>query len=125
MARNDEAFPAPTRVERDNYRSSSIFPRSDFMPAIGRSRSNSEMGHSRPDWAVRVMSGLPPGVATVGADIPVRQLRANNRHGLQQQTWPLSVSAVWRLTISSTFIAQRARLTSHNIFLIRYSGYDF
>jgi hypothetical protein len=36
----------------------------------------SELGHSRPNLAVRVMSGLPP-VATVGADIPVRQLRAN------------------------------------------------
>jgi len=33
-------------VERDNYRSSSIFPRSDFMPAIGRSRSRSEMGQT-------------------------------------------------------------------------------
>src|ERR1700716_2211449 len=46
MARSDEAFPAPIRVERDNYRSSSIFPRGDFMPAIGRSRSRSEMGQS-------------------------------------------------------------------------------
>jgi hypothetical protein len=35
----------------------------------------SGLGHSRPNLAVRVMSGLPP-VATVGADIPVRQLRA-------------------------------------------------
>jgi hypothetical protein len=34
----------------------------------------SQLGHSRPNWAVGVMSGLPP-VATVGADIPVRQLR--------------------------------------------------
>jgi hypothetical protein len=32
-------------------------------------------GHSRRNWAVRVMSGLPP-LATCGADIPVRQLRA-------------------------------------------------
>lgn len=33
--------------------------------------------HSRPNWAALIMSGLPP-VATVGADIPARQLRAIN-----------------------------------------------
>jgi hypothetical protein len=46
------------------------------LDAKDHDRSMSHLGHSRPNWAVRVMSGLPP-VATVGADLPVRQLRAN------------------------------------------------
>jgi hypothetical protein len=41
--------------------------------------NSANVGHSRPNLAVRVMSGLPP-LATVGADIAVQQLRAN--HGL-------------------------------------------
>ena len=39
--------------------------------------SMSEVGQSRPNWAVVVMCGLPS-VATVGADILVRQLRASS-----------------------------------------------
>ena len=42
-------------------------------------------GHSRPNLAVRAMSGLPP-AATVGADIPARQLRANNGSRHQEST---------------------------------------
>src|ERR1700716_2481979 len=89
MARSDEAFPAPIRVERDNYRSSSIFPRSDFMPAIGRSRSRSEMGHFRPDWAVRVMSGLPPGRDGWGG-------HPGSAASCQQQTWPSTTDMAFK-----------------------------
>ena len=42
-------------------------------------------GHSRPNLAVRVMSGLRP-VATVGADIPVRQLRGTTEVGIKRPT---------------------------------------
>jgi hypothetical protein len=39
--------------------------------------ATSVVGYSRPIGAVGVVSGLPP-IVTVGADIPVRQLRANS-----------------------------------------------
>jgi hypothetical protein len=50
--------------------------RAGFVPCGNLALPMSQMGHSRPIGAVGVMSGLPP-IATVGADIPVRQLRAN------------------------------------------------
>src|SRR5271168_2002415 len=45
------------------------------LRSAGFLRAMSRMGHSRPNRAVDVMSGLPR-VAIVGADVPVRQLRA-------------------------------------------------
>jgi hypothetical protein len=52
-------------------------------------------GHSRPNLAVRVMSGLRP-VATVGADIPVRQLRATTEVGIKNPRTQLVTLGVQR-----------------------------
>ena len=60
-------------------------------PAVGHSDAISPKqtlvgyGHSRPNWAALIMSGLPP-VATVGADIPARQLRARSRRTASAST---------------------------------------
>jgi hypothetical protein len=56
----------------------------------------SPVGHSRPNWAIRVMSGYPS-VATVRADIPVRQPRATFGHTNGQVE--ADIMAVTRLTI--------------------------
>jgi hypothetical protein len=59
MARSVEAFSAPIKVERDNYQSSSIFPRRDSVRAIGRSRSKSSMDQLHSSRGSPVTSGVP------------------------------------------------------------------
>jgi hypothetical protein len=78
MARSDEAFPAPIRVERDNYRSSSIFPRSDFMPAIGRFRSRSKMGQGAAVAGRRMAQPVYPQVRKCPC-VPALALRTRGR----------------------------------------------
>ena len=46
--------------------------------------------HSRLNWAVRVMSGLPPG-RDRGADIPIRQLRASFAKSLLPAYQPVAL----------------------------------
>src|ERR1700692_3581573 len=90
MARSDEAFPAPIRVERDNYRSSSIFPRSDSIPALaylvqsrqwvmgrcGRQADSTAALSPAPEMpgAFRHFRFVPGG--DHGEDIPGQRLRA-------------------------------------------------